>query len=59
MSYYLKIHYNNKIKKFIVRNPNQINTTQIRNIFMPPIPSNINISYHISYNSEISTIINN
>jgi hypothetical protein len=49
MSYYLKIHYNNKIKKFIVHNPKQISTVQIKNIFYPPIPSNINISFHISY----------
>ena len=47
MPYYLKISYHNKIKKFIVPNPKVISLQQIKNIFVPPIPSNAKLCFEL------------
>lgn len=51
MSYYIKISYHNKMKKFIVRNPKQINIQQIKNTFNPPIASSLGLSFVVKYKS--------
>lgn len=57
MSYYIKISYNSKMKKFIVRNPKQISIQQIKNTFNPPIASNLNLSFVVKYKTEEPKII--
>lgn len=52
MPYYLKISYQSKTKKFIVRNPKEISLAQIRNTFVPPIPHSARLSYLLAYRTE-------
>ncbi len=49
MSYYIKISYKNKMKKFIVRNPKKINIAEIKAIFVPSIPPELKLSFQITY----------
>lgn len=52
MSYYIKISYKNKMKKFIVRNPQQISIAEIKAIFVPPIPTTIKLAFQLTYHDE-------
>lgn len=47
MSYYIKISYRNKMKKFIVKDSKLINLSQIKNSFIPHIPMNAKLNFNI------------